>query len=59
MASRNGDEAKVAATLDRLLAYDPSYADDPGISLRKIGLFPEVAKPLVEELNAARAALKS
>lgn len=58
MAQRQGDEAKIATTFERLLAYDPSFAGDPGLSLGKIGLFPDVARPIVEALNAARGSLK-
>lgn len=54
MAMRDRNAAKARAAFEKLLAYDPSYAMDPEPSLRKIGLFPGVAKPLVEALRAAQ-----
>lgn len=51
MASRNGGTAKVKAAVGKLLAYDPSYARDGTPSLEKIGLFPDVAKSLVDVLG--------
>ncbi len=58
MAQRRGDQAKVTQTFEKLIAYDPTFSEDPGLSLGKIGLFPDVAKPLVDALNAARAGIK-
>ena len=46
-----GDAAKVKATVEKLLAYDPAYATNGTPSLEKIGLFPEVAKPLIDALT--------
>lgn len=50
-ANRKGDAAKVKATVEKLLAYDPTYATNGTPSLEKIGLFPEVAKPLIDALT--------
>jgi hypothetical protein len=58
MAARAGDTAKARTAYEKLLAYDASYAGDPGPSLEKIGLFPQVAKPLIEALKAAVQDLK-
>ena len=58
MAQRRDDQPKLAQTIEKLLAYDPTFSEDPGLSLGKIGLFPEVAKPLVDALNTALAGVK-
>jgi tetratricopeptide (TPR) repeat protein len=53
MAMEDGKKAKARDALDTLLAYEPGVAVDASEVLAKIGLFPNVAAPLSEDLNAA------
>ncbi len=52
-AHARGDAAHAKASIASLLQYDPDYASDPVAAAGKIGLFPEVAQPLVDALYAA------
>lgn len=53
MAAEEGDQAKVDAARQELLAYDSAYASDPEPSLAKIGLLPDAARPLIDGLAKA------
>jgi len=52
-AWRRGDQPRAARAIRELVAYDPSYAADPQRALGLIGLFADVAKPIVGELMQA------
>ena len=57
MAMREGRKDKAAAALKGLLAYDPTIAVDPSEVFARIGLFPDVAAPLVAALTASMTEL--
>lgn len=52
-AARRGDDAKAEQALEDLSEYDASFRDDPAGALKLLGIFPEVAAPLVEGLRTA------
>ncbi len=57
MAMRDGKTAKARAALKGLAAYEPGIVDNPTEVLAKIGLFPDVSKPIADRLMADMIAL--
>ncbi len=58
MAMRGGQTDKARLALEGLLDYEPSIAHDVGEVLAKIGLFPDVARPISDRLSEAMTVLK-
>ena len=52
-SSRRGDPDKAKEAVDALVAYDASFASDPRQPLTLLGIFPEVAAPLIDGLRKA------
>jgi tetratricopeptide (TPR) repeat protein len=57
MAARDGKTDKAKSALKALAAYEPGVIEDPTEVLAKIGLFPEVSKPIADRLMADMRAL--
>ena len=57
MAMRDGKPDKARAALKGLVAYDPSVVENPNEVLAKIGLFPDISKPLADQLMLDMIAL--
>ena len=58
MAMRGGQADKARLALEGLLQYEPSIAHNVGEVLAKIGLFPDVARPISDQLSEAMTVLK-
>lgn len=52
VAWQDGDRKKAAALYDRLLSYDDTYRSNSAEALSKIGLFPQVAEPIIAAIKA-------
>lgn len=52
-AGRRGDTAKARSAVEKLIAYDASFGEDPAQPLALLGVFPDVAAVLIRDLRAA------
>ena len=59
MAMRDGNLDRARSAIKKLVEYDATYAGDPAPSLGKIGLFPDVARPVIEALKTAMVEVKA